>query len=248
MNSFIIGALSSTGKYILNLKSGYTLAKKNTIKILYNVAKDENIDILEFNLLINKDEIINDNSLDLVKCSHFNSSIDTSEIKYNKHYKEIEQNKELLINKLIKSDVYKELINKYELINYKEIIYNNYDDIINFLFHEQKSFIKHIDIFVIIKNVKYVNSLELNVISNNIQQKIADSIFYINFLYEHSSNEYKDKKFVYNEFINKLGLLYNKFVSKSSKSVKLFRKFINSDYINEIDKKELLFFYNSLNN
>ena len=100
MNSFIIGALSSKGKYILNLKSGYTLAKKNIIKNLYNIANQENIDILEFNLLINKDEIINENSFDLIKCSHFNSSINTSEIKYNKNYKEIVQSKELLINKL----------------------------------------------------------------------------------------------------------------------------------------------------
>ena len=94
MYSFNKGILASKGKYILNLKSGYTLTKKNILKSLIALIEYENVDILEFNLLINKDDIINENSFDLYKCNHFNSTIDTNEIKYNKNYKEIDQNKE----------------------------------------------------------------------------------------------------------------------------------------------------------
>ena len=248
MYSFNKGILASKGKYILNLKSGYTLTKKNILKSLIALIEYENVDILEFNLLINKDDIINENSFDLYKCNHFNSTIDTNEIKYNKNYKEIDQNKELLINKIIKSDIYKDLIHKYKLNNYNEVIYNYYDDILNFLFDKQKYTLKHVDIFGIIKNIKCINLLDLNQISNNIQQKISDSVFYINFLFDHSLNDYREKKYVYDQYINKLGLLYNRYSPKSNKSLKLLRKFINCEYINEIERKELAFFYNSLIN
>ena len=248
MYSYTIGVLASKGDYILNFQPGYTLSKKNILENIYNIAVDMKIDILEFNLLINKDIVINENSYNLVKCGHFQSILNTSQIKYNKNYKEIDHEKELLINKLIRAEIYKDIIYKYEFIKYKKVIYNNYDDILMFLLNKQKYIFKHCDIFGVIKNINFVKSLKLNKLSINNEQMVSDSIFYINFLFKHSSNKYNDKKFVYNEFINILGLVYNKFIPKSNKSIKLLDKFINSDYINEIEKQELKFFYNSLNN
>ena len=97
MYSFSIGAFASKGQFILHMESGYTLAKRNILKTLYNFANKRKLDILEFNLLINKDDNINENSFNIYKCLHFNSSHNTNEIKYNKNYKEFEQEKELLI-------------------------------------------------------------------------------------------------------------------------------------------------------
>ena len=243
-----IGIMASKGKYILLFKSGFTFAKKNILINLYNYAINNNIEILEFNLLINKDDIINENSFNLYKCQHMNSIFNTSELKYNKNYEEFDQEKELLINKLILSSLCKDIINQYKLIEYKEITYNHYDDILIYLFNERKYIFKHIDQFGVIENINQVNSLELNKLINDNEQKIFDSIFYINFLFDNSQNTHKDKKIVYDKFVNILGLIYNKLVSKSNLSIKLFRKFMDCEYINETEKLELNFFYNSLNN
>lgn len=248
MYSFAIGALASKGKYIMNFQSGYTFAKSEFLQRIYKLANDKHIDVLEFNLLINKDDYIKENSFNLYKCFHFNTSLNTNIIKYNENYKEIDLNKELLINKLIRSKIYKNIINKYQLLDYERRIYNYYDDIIIFLLNKEKYIFKHIDIFGVIKNINYVHSLRLNQLMNNEEQKIADSIFYINFLFDNSENSYRKKKFVYDEFINILALVYNKKVPKTNDSIKLFQKFMKCKYINEIEKLELNFFYNSLNN
>ena len=73
------------------------MTKKDILLYLYRSAEDNDIDILEFNLLINKDDYINENSFSLYRCNHFNSSLNTTIIKYNKNYKEIDQEKELFI-------------------------------------------------------------------------------------------------------------------------------------------------------
>ena len=247
MHSFSVGALSSKGKYILNFQSGYTFAREDILLCLYNNAANKKVDILEFNLLINKDEKINDLSLDLYKCHHFNSTLNTSILKYNKNYKDVDQEKELLINKLIRADIYRYVIDNYKLIKYDEIIYNYYDDILVFLLSDKKYIFQHIDIFGIIKNIKYENLLRLKQISNDNEQKIFDSIFYINFLFNYTANQYEDKKYVYEEFLNKLSLIYNKSVLKTKDSINLYKKILNCNYIKLDEKKELEFFYNSLN-
>ena len=248
MYSFSIGALLSKSKYVLNIQSGYTFTKNDFLFELYKLASKKGSDVLEFNLLINKDTIINDNSFNLYKCHHFNSNLNTSIIKYNKNYKEFDQEKELLINKLIRTEIYQNIIEKYKLMNYKEAIYNNYDEILLFLIMKRKYNFKRTDMFGIIKNINQINSLRLKQIIDNNEQKINDSIFYINFLFEHSDNEYEVKKAVYEQFINKLGFICNKFVIKSNNTINLYRRIMNCNSINKIDKMELKFFYKSLNN
>ena len=58
----------------------------------------------------------------------------------------------------------------------------------------------------------------------------------------------KKKKLVYEKYINILSLIHNKFLPESNKSIKLLNKFLKCEYINEIEKLELIFFYNSLKN
>ena len=248
MYSYAVGTLVSKGQYIINCQSGYSFSKSDILMKLYNKANKKKIDVLEFNLLINKDDYIKEDSFQLYKCHHFNSSLNSDIIKYNKNYKEIDQNKELLINKLIRSEIYKEIINKYKLFKYKKKIYNYYDEILIYLLNKNNYVFEHINIFGIIKNINQVNSLKLNQIMINNKQKALDTIFYINFIFENSDDSYQDKKFVYEEYINRLSLVNNHFITKSNQSIKLFKKLIRCEYINEIDKRELEFFYASINN
>jgi glycosyltransferase involved in cell wall biosynthesis len=121
--SYSMGILYSKGEYILIMESGNTLAKENVLNELYNNLKNNDIDILEFNLLINKNETISNESLRIYRCSHFKSEINLSKIKYNLNFKELDEERELLINKIIKKDIYKNVINNYISSHKKTKIY-----------------------------------------------------------------------------------------------------------------------------
>ena len=149
--SISIGVLSSKGKYILILEPSNTLAKQNTLDELYNIISIGNIDILEFNLLISNQDFINKNSLVLYKCHHFKSEINLEIIKYNKYYKNIDQQKDLLINKLIKSDLFKNKINEYNLNKIQRKIYNYYDNIILYILEKSNNNFNQTNIFGVIK-------------------------------------------------------------------------------------------------
>ncbi len=241
--SISLGVLHSKGKYILVLQSSYTLTDENILNKLYYKIIDDNIDVLEFNLLVNQS--IN---LNLYKCPHIKSNINIDSIKYNKFIEEVDQDKELLFNKLIKSDLFKNIIKKYKFLNYKEIIYNYFDNI--FLFCLSNSSIKfgHYDIYGVINNIKDMNELKLTKIMKEKNQKIEDSLFYINFLYDNSLNNFDGKKYALNELYNNLNIIFNKFNCFSQKSLYLIHKFNNSQFINATDKKYILFLYKSLIN
>ena len=242
---YSIGILMSKGNYILTLKSGFILFQNNTLDILSNYITNNysNTDIFEFNLLINNKEEIYNNSFKIYKCQHFKTKINLTIIKNNENYIEIDQNKEIISNKLIKATLYKNMINKYELYKYKENIYNYFDDILLLILFKNKAIFKPINIFGLIVSNKYLNDIQ-----NNEYNIYDDTIFYINFLFDNSGNTFKDKKEVLNEFFNYLSIIYNKFILSSYKSNILLQKFMNSKYISLEDKKELYFYYNSLIN
>ena len=243
-----IGVLSSKGEYILILEPSNILTKQNILNELYNIVSDGKTDILEFNLLINNQETINNNNLIIYKCSHFKSELNLKIIKYNKNYLSIDQHKDLLINKLIKTDFFKRIIKEYNLNEFQREFYNYYDNIFLYILEKSKNKFSRTNIYGIIKNINYSNSLKINNIIEDKKQKIKDSIFYVNFIFKNSYNSFEDKKFVLNEFFNVMSIIYNKFNSISKESYTLYKNFMKCPYINKTDKKYLNFFYNSLIN
>ena len=247
--SISIGILSSKGEYILVLEPGYTLAKNTTLHYLYTECINNNyIDIIEFNLLINKYTNITKSSLSLYKCEHFESKIkkEMETIIFNKNINGIDQEKEILFNKLIKADLLKNIIDKYKLMEYKNIIYNYYDDIIFFILSKNNTSIQHISDYVAIRHEKYTKSLSRNELLNDNNQKIKDTIFYINFLYDNSNDTFEGKEKVLNKFNNYLSTIYNKFNKSTLQSHELYEKFINCKYISQLNKNILELYYHSL--
>ena len=240
--SYSLGVLNAKGEYIIFLQPGYTLAKENTLSIIYNSAKIHNLDILEFNLLINTHENLEINSLYLYKCLHFQSNKEMNILKSDKGSKDIELDKELFFNKLIKTNIYQKIVNKYELTKLNIAIYIYYDNILYYLFNKYKLKFKHIDEFGVIQNIYNED------IINDYNDIINESIFYINFIFDNSKNTFLDKKKVYLEFVNILNVIYNKFTNITNNSNKLIEKFINCIFINKEEKDKLQFFYNSLIN
>ena len=247
--SISIGILSSKGEYILVLEPGYTLAKNTTLHYLYTECINNNyIDIIEFNLLINKYTNITKSSLSLYKCEHFESKIkkEMETIIFNKNINGIDQEKEILFNKLIKADLLKNIIDKYKLMEYKNIIYNYYDDIIFFILSKNNTTIQHISDYGAIRHEKYTKSLSRNELLNDNNQKIKDTIFYINFLYDNSNDTFEEKEKVLNKFNNYLSTIYNKFNKSTLQSHELYEKFINCKYISQLNKNILELYYHSL--
>ena len=247
--SISIGILSSKGEYILVLEPGYTLAKNTTLHYLYTECINNNyIDIIEFNLLINKYTNITKSSLSLYKCEHFESKIkkEMETIIFNKNINGIDQEKEILFNKLIKADLLKNIIDKYKLMEYKNIIYNYYDDIIFFILSKNNTTIQHISDYGAIRHEKYTKSLSRNELLNDNNQKIKDTIFYINFLYDNSNDTFEGKEKVLNKFNNYLSTIYNKFNKSTLQSHELYEKFINCKYISQLNKNILELYYHSL--
>ena len=205
------------------------------------------MDILEFDL-IRQNDIFNDRSSTIYKCSHIKTAINLGEIKYNKYYKDIDQENELLFNKLIKTDFFKTIINKYEMNKYKEKVYNYFHNIFLFCFFTNNANFQHFNIIGIIQYTNQTQNLSIVKILTDKQQKINDSIFYINFLFEKTDNSFEGKKYALNELYNILSIIYNKFNKISKDSKNLLEKFNNSKYINLSDKIDLNFYYKSLIN
>ena len=244
--SYSLGVLESKGEYILLLKSGETLTKNNILNKFYDYIINGTYDVLEFNLLINNNNTINKNSLKLYKCQHIQSELNFTIFKYNNNYKELDQEKELIANKLIKATLFKNIINKYKLNKCKNNLYIYYEELILFLLFKETIKFIHLDIFGVISYNNIINLLYLNKINNN--QKINESIFYIDFLFENTNNTRKEKKFVLDEFINLLSIIYNKFNRINKYSYELLNKFLICEYISKNEKKYLEFYYNSLIN
>ena len=247
--SYSMAILESKGDYILLLQPGYTLSNNDVLNILYeNIIKNKS-DVLEFNLLINYNgKNNNGDALSLYKCSHINTEIQLNFFKYNLNYKNADEEKEILTNKIIKSSLLKNIIRKYRFNKRKNKLYNYFDEIILFLLNKEGANFTHINDYGMIGYINRIQKLSLYNIINNQKQKNKDSIFYINFIFDNSKNDENEKKIVLYELYNIMGFIYNKFTIKDTESISLYNKFQKSIYISKEDKDELTFYYNSLNN
>ena len=245
--SYSKAGFSSKGDFILLLKQGETLAKNNVLINLYEITKNEKIDILEFNLLLNKYNTINNDSLYLYRCTHFKSFAHFESIEYDKKFIDLDQENDILTNYLINKNYFKNIIIKYKLLENQEKIYNYYNEIFLFLFSKEENIFKRINEYGIIKYVNDDKNIFYNIINNN-HQKIQDGIFYINFLFENTSDSPIDKKAVVNKFVYLLNIIYNRFNESYNKSKILLLKFLNCKFISIEDKMNLQFYYDSLIN
>jgi glycosyltransferase involved in cell wall biosynthesis len=244
------GVLSSKGKYILFLQSSYIIIGEYILSKLYHSMNNYNLDILEFNLLINKNfnDKIDYSPINIYKCTHLKSDINIKYLKNNNLYADIDQEKELLINKLIKAHFFKSIIKKYNFIDYIDVVFNYYENIMIFALFKENIKFKHFNTIGIMENNNNIKELTLTKIKENSIQKRNDSIFYINFLIDNTENKFKVKAYALNEYYNLLSVIYNKYNIDSIDSIKLFEKFSSNKFIKDSDKINLKFYYKSMIN
>ena len=244
LNSIFEGIFFTKGENILILEPGYTLAQNNMLYELNNYRIKNNEDILEFNLLMNNDLKINEKNLMIYRCIHYNSKVEKiiNNIKYNKKMREIDQQKDLLFNKIIKTEIFKNLISKFKLNYNNKCMDNYYNEILLFSLTNENYSFRHIDYYGIIQYSQIVE--ELNIIRNT--NIIEDSIFYINYLYDNTNNSISDKEISINEFFDLLGLIYNKFNDITDEAYNLYNKFYTSPFVSSYNKRLLRFYFYSL--
>ncbi len=83
---------------------------------------------------------------------------------------------------------------------------------------------------------------------NDENQKIEDSLNYINYLFENTDNSKEEKMFALKNFFNILSDIFNRFNNVPMKAFKLHRKFMQCKSIPQVEKNNLDLYINSLLN
>ena len=243
MFSIIKGVKVVKGKYIMILNQNCFFLERGTLNDIYREVEEKRGDILEFNLY----KLFN-NYPTLYRCHHFNSQFNLTQIKYNLLFDNADISKELLTNKLIKSNYLLELVTKYKLQEIKIVIEYFNDNIFNFIINENyHKFIKtNSNSTSIYINEKYEDKIKFDDFSTKNIQLLNESIFYINFIFDFSKNTIEAKEMVIQEFFKFLSIIFNKFTDISTDSLKLIQKFLDCEYISKKNKNMLKFYYYSL--
>jgi hypothetical protein len=245
------GLNCTSGIYTLVLQPGMTLYLKNTFETFKEKLLSKKHDIIEFQSLINNDDIIQPNSLSLYVCTHnINEELNVDKIKINKDYKGIDEDKEILFNKFIRTDILKTVVTDiYEFSKIQNTsIYNHYDDMILFALNKNYKKPKLIKIFGTIQYINNIQKLNMTQKMNDEKQKIEDSLSYINYLLENTEDTEEERMFVLKKFYNILSEIFNRFNDVPIKAFQLLQNFIKSKSIPKIEKSNLEFYINSLLN
>ena len=246
------GVLAAKGDYVLILQPGITLYLNNTLSDLYEQIVDlDSPDVFEFRHLINNDDFVHNNSLNLYNIKpNRNIKIDLAKIKINEDYKSIDENKEILFNKFIKTKKLKNIMEDIIKFNKQKNIslYNYYDDIILFALNKTKATYGYTRTIGTIQYINKVRQLNISKIMDDEKQKMEDSIFYIDYLFKNTKNKEAEKMRVLHEFYNILADIFNRFNDVPSTAFNLQRKFLDCDEIPQEEKDNLEFYINSLLN
>ena len=193
-------------------------------------------------------KITSSNYTSLYRCNHFLSQFNFSQIKYNLKFNEIDISKELLTNKLIKSNYIRDIIKKYNLKDSEIIIEYFYNDIFNFIINSKEHKFRRTNSTNIYMNENHFEKKKFNDFTIENTKLIKETIFYINFIFDNSKNTYEDKEIIIQKFFNVLSIIFNKFTKISKSSLELLHKFIECRYISKQNKNLLMLYYYSLIN
>ena len=225
---------------------------KDTLTILYEqITNIKFPDIFEFQNLINNDEFVHPMSLSLYICKHNNNmKLILDKIQINKNNKSLDENKEVLYNKFIRTEKLKPIIeNIFKFSQRKNTsIYSHYDDLILYSLNKIQPKYIFTETYGTIQYINRIHELNITQKMNDDKQKIEDSLFYISYMFSHSENNEEEKLYVLHEYYNILSNIFNKFNDVPMKAFTLHRKFIKCKEISKVEKNNLEFYVNSLLN
>ena len=229
-----IGALKAKGEYIFSLDNDDMYFNKDVLDVTYKNAKNGNFDIIKFNkyyILYNnfnlnniKDIIINekDNNKTLQQPELGIYPISRNGYFYHNDY--------VIWDKCIKSNIYKDAVNKLGKDIYKKISWNE-DIIISYIIFNIAKTFKAINKFGII-HIIYNNSASFTRKPN---EKIFCDIFFLDIIYKFSNLE--NKNFAVEYLIKNKRFNYIYMNNKNRNYLKsIIKKMISSKYISKKNK------------
>lgn len=244
LKSICKGVLLAKGKYILIYNPFGNFISNDSLQHLYNVIEENELDILEFDLY----KRISNNYLFLYLCHHLLSQFNLTSIRYNLDSKDSDSHKEIIINKLIKTEFFQKIISHYKFDDFTERIDIYYNEILDYSFESTPHKFSHISSVKLYINETYYDKIKIKLFSNRESKLINETIFYLNFIFDNSKNTFEAKEKVLNQYINLLSIIYNNYTYITELSFNLFQKFINDKYISKDKKNVLRFYYDSLIN
>ena len=236
--SILEGIEIAKGKYLMIINPNCFFLERDSFQKLFNEIEKDDFDILEFNLY----KILSSNYSYLYKCKHYHSQFNLTRIKYNLEFNDIDIQKELITNKLFKSNYIKNITQPFQKNKVIEIVDYYYNDIFSFLFdsyHHKFKRTSEINIYINDNDCNKFNFTEFRLIKKGL---IKETIFYIDFIFNYSKNTYEDKQKILKEFFNLLSIIFNKFTNVSDISFKLLKKFDNCKYFSKTNKTLLKFY------
>ena len=247
-----IGFINSISKAVLMARGNYVMIFNPLSSFIYSDSFENIIheieksksDIIEFDLY---KRLIN-NYLILYKCKHSKSKFNFTQMKYNRDYKNIDINKELLSNKIIKTKYFKKIIKRYGINRINENIDYYYNELFYFSLESIPHKFAHVNNLKLYLNETNFDKIIFNDFSTQQSEIVNGTINYINFIYDHSNNTFNAKQKILNEYINLLSVIYNKYINVSASAINLYNKFINCNYISKENKDFIKFYIKSLKN
>ena len=188
LNSKIIGILNSKGKYILFLNQNDFFTKSNAFNILYEEAEKNSLDIVGFSSLLDEGKYIHN-------CNEIQN---VNQIMYNVTKEGINRTGDVLFNYFTKKDILIQNINNIDEKYLNKNITYNPDFFLLFLLSRSATNFKQI------KNILYYSSNDWHKKweENDLNQRCLNYLYYIDFLYNKTNDDYGDKKIVIYELEN----------------------------------------------
>ena len=244
VNSISKAVLTAKGKYVMIFNPLCSFVNNDSFENIFFEIEKTKSDILEFDLY----KRLPNNYLILYKCKHYKSKFKFNQIKYNIAYKNIDVSKDLLSNKIIKTEYFKKIIKIHKMIHINEKIDFYYNELFWFCLESFPHKLNHINGLKLYLNETDFDKIKFNNFSTPQRQIMKQTISYINFIFEHSKNTFYAKEKVLNEYLDLLSVMYNKFVNISKSAIFLYKKFMSSKYISKEDKINIEFYIKSLKN
>ena len=235
LNSKITGILNARGKYTLFLNPNDFFTKKEAFSLLYEEAEKNNLDILGFSSAIDDGKYIyHYNEIPFMKQPEIGT------IMYNITKEGINRTSDVLFNYFIKTELLKQNIMQIDekYLNQTIIDYNS-DFFILYLLSKNASNFKQI------KNILYYssNNWHKKWDESELKTRCLNYIYYIDFLFNKTKDNNKEKKIVIYELENLiLNTKCRKYESTRDEAVKISKQLTEKKYVENKYKLELYLF------
>ena len=222
------GVLKAKGEYLIIPDSDDILAN-NTLNYLYTLAKQNNYDMIRFNIYKGERKLFMENLVKHMESRPIYQPELFNYLFFGKGYLKLID--VCISNKLIKREVYYEALNSISSYYLNQYMTNWEDGLINFMLYKKaKSFYFVNDIlYYYIQNKESITKTY----KNNMEKTIRNGFLYLRFIYQYTNNTKYEKDMASAIFTNIYADLNNfKFYKKITKDYDLYYEVINL-YIND---------------